>query len=92
MRILSGAAARARVRKIAARGSRYSEVEPLVRRIIADACQLPVVNQEIVVDAFESDRREWVPLKSIPDMVARGDVPAANMAAALLLLHNVRLG
>jgi histidinol dehydrogenase len=36
MRILSGAAARARVRKIAARGSRYSEVEPLVRRIIAD--------------------------------------------------------
>jgi hypothetical protein len=33
-----------------------------------------------------------VPLKSVPDMVARGDVPAANMAAALLLLHNVRLG
>jgi 8-oxo-dGTP pyrophosphatase MutT (NUDIX family) len=44
------------------------------------------------VDDFESDRREWVPLKSVPDMVARGDVPAANMAAALLLLHNVRLG
>jgi histidinol dehydrogenase len=36
MRILSGAAARARLRKIAARGSRYSEVEPFVRRIIAD--------------------------------------------------------
>lgn len=36
MRILSGAAARARVRKMAARGSRYVEVEPAVRRIIAD--------------------------------------------------------
>jgi len=36
MRILSGAAATARVRKMAARGSRYAEVEPLVRRIVAD--------------------------------------------------------
>lgn len=36
MRILSGTAAEARVRKIAARGSRYAEVEPVVRRIIAD--------------------------------------------------------
>jgi histidinol dehydrogenase len=36
MRILSGAAARASVRKMAARGSRYAEVEPAVRRIIAD--------------------------------------------------------
>ncbi len=36
MRVLSGAAARARVRKIAARGSQYAEVEPVVRRIIAD--------------------------------------------------------
>ena len=36
MRILCGAAAAARVRKIAARGSRYTEVEPAVRRIIAD--------------------------------------------------------
>jgi histidinol dehydrogenase len=36
MRILSGAAAAARVRKMAARGSRYAEVEPAVRRIIAD--------------------------------------------------------
>ena len=36
MRILSGAAAAARVRKMAARGSRYAEVEPVVRRIIAD--------------------------------------------------------
>jgi histidinol dehydrogenase len=35
MRILSGAAATARVRKMAARGSRYAEVEP-VRRIIAN--------------------------------------------------------
>jgi histidinol dehydrogenase len=34
MRILTGAAAAARVRKLAARGTRYSEVEPAVRRII----------------------------------------------------------
>jgi histidinol dehydrogenase len=36
MRILSWSAAIARVRKMAARGSRYAEVEPAVRRIIAD--------------------------------------------------------
>ncbi|MGA8488983.1 MAG: histidinol dehydrogenase [Terriglobales bacterium] len=36
MRILSGAAAAARVRKMASRGSRYTDVEPVVRRIIAD--------------------------------------------------------
>ncbi|WP_431991748.1 NUDIX hydrolase [Streptomyces albogriseolus] len=43
------------------------------------------------VDAFESDRREWVPLKAVPDLITRGEVPAANMAAALLLLHHLRL-
>ncbi|ARZ71012.1 NUDIX hydrolase [Streptomyces sp. HU2014] len=43
-------------------------------------------------DGFESDRREWVPLKLVPDMIGRGEVPAANMAAALLLLHHMRLG
>ncbi|AUH44306.1 MULTISPECIES: NUDIX domain-containing protein [Streptomyces] len=43
-------------------------------------------------DDFESDRREWVPLKGVPDMVGRGEVPAANMAAALLMLHHLRLG
>jgi histidinol dehydrogenase len=36
MHILSGAAARASVRKMASRESRYEEVEPAVRRIIAD--------------------------------------------------------
>jgi len=36
MRILSGAAAAARVHKLAARGSQYTQVEPAVRRIIAD--------------------------------------------------------
>jgi histidinol dehydrogenase len=36
MRILSGGAAAASVRKMAARGSRYAEVEPGVRRIVAD--------------------------------------------------------
>jgi 8-oxo-dGTP pyrophosphatase MutT (NUDIX family) len=44
------------------------------------------------VDDFESDRREWVPLKLVPDLVVRGEVPAANMAAALFLLHHLRLG
>ncbi|MGD3108480.1 NUDIX domain-containing protein [Streptomyces sp. YGL11-2] len=43
-------------------------------------------------DDFESDRREWVSLKLVPDMVGRGEVPAANMAAALLMLHHIRLG
>lgn len=36
MRILSGAAAAARVWKIAARASRYAEVEPLVNRIVTN--------------------------------------------------------
>jgi histidinol dehydrogenase len=39
MRILSSAAAKAKVRKVAARGSRYAEVETVVRRIIADVRQ-----------------------------------------------------
>ncbi|MFI1960958.1 NUDIX hydrolase [Streptomyces althioticus] len=43
------------------------------------------------VDAFESDRREWVHLKVVPDLITRGEVPAASMAAALLLLHHLRL-
>ncbi|MEV7420359.1 NUDIX domain-containing protein [Streptomyces sp. NPDC089919] len=43
-------------------------------------------------DDFESSRREWVPLKQVPDLVARGEVPAAGMAAGLLLLHHLRLG
>ncbi|MFE7131394.1 NUDIX hydrolase [Streptomyces sp. NPDC057638] len=40
-------------------------------------------------DDFESARREWVPLKQVPDMIARGEIPAANMAAGLLLLHHL---
>jgi histidinol dehydrogenase len=36
MRILTGAAAATKVRKMAARGSRYAEVETVVRRILAD--------------------------------------------------------
>jgi histidinol dehydrogenase len=36
MRIFSGAAAEARVRKLAARGSRYEEIEGVVRRVVAD--------------------------------------------------------
>ncbi|MFG3498464.1 NUDIX domain-containing protein [Streptomyces sp. NPDC047928] len=44
------------------------------------------------VDDFESSRREWIPLKLVPDMIARGEVPAAGMAAGLLMLHHLRLG
>ncbi|MCQ6554243.1 NUDIX domain-containing protein [Streptomyces sp. C10-9-1] len=43
-------------------------------------------------DAFESSRRDWVPLKAVPELVARGEVPAANSAAGLLLLHHLVLG
>ncbi|MEU4267534.1 NUDIX hydrolase [Streptomyces sp. NPDC026092] len=43
-------------------------------------------------DDFESSRREWIPLKLIPDMISRGEIPAANMAAGLLMLHHLRLG
>ncbi|MER7953461.1 NUDIX domain-containing protein [Streptomyces sp. NPDC096030] len=43
-------------------------------------------------DDFESSRREWIPLKLIPDMITRGEIPAANMAAGLLMLHHLRLG
>jgi len=39
---------------------------------------------------FESDRIEWVPLKDAPDMIARGEVRAANTAAGLMLLHRLR--
>jgi 8-oxo-dGTP pyrophosphatase MutT (NUDIX family) len=43
-------------------------------------------------DDFESERREWVSLKDIPDLVARGEIRASNAAAALLMLHHMRLG
>ncbi|MEU0694305.1 NUDIX hydrolase [Streptomyces niveus] len=43
-------------------------------------------------DDFESSRREWIPLRLVPEMIAHGQVPAANMAAGLLMLHHLRLG
>ncbi|AEN08931.1 MULTISPECIES: NUDIX domain-containing protein [unclassified Streptomyces] len=43
-------------------------------------------------DGIESSRREWVPLKLVPDLVARGEIPAANMAAGLLMLRHLLLG
>ncbi|QNE78365.1 NUDIX domain-containing protein [Streptomyces finlayi] len=43
-------------------------------------------------DDFESSRRAWVPLKLVPDLIARGEIPAAGMAAGLLMLHHLRLG
>ncbi|MFC5910237.1 NUDIX hydrolase [Streptacidiphilus monticola] len=43
-------------------------------------------------DDFESERREWVPLSQVPSLVAKGEVKSANAVAALLLLHQQRLG
>lgn len=42
------------------------------------------------VDDFESDSRHWVPLKQVPNLIARGDIRSANAVAALLLLRDMR--
>jgi hypothetical protein len=39
-------------------------------------------------DAFESTKREWIPLGQVPHLVSTGGIRAANAAAALLLLHD----
>ncbi|TDD50065.1 NUDIX hydrolase [Kribbella antibiotica] len=44
------------------------------------------------VDDFESERREWVPLKQVPDLVRGGAIRSANTVAALLLLQHQRTG
>ncbi|MFB6722896.1 NUDIX hydrolase [Kribbella sp. NPDC056345] len=44
------------------------------------------------MDDFESDRREWLPLKQVPDLVSGGAIRSANTVAALLLLHHMRAG
>jgi 8-oxo-dGTP pyrophosphatase MutT (NUDIX family) len=41
-------------------------------------------------DDFESERREWVPLSRVPELIARGEVRSANAVAALLMLHRMR--
>jgi 8-oxo-dGTP pyrophosphatase MutT (NUDIX family) len=41
-------------------------------------------------DDFESERREWVPLAAVPELVAKGEIRSANAVAALLLLHHLR--
>jgi hypothetical protein len=43
-------------------------------------------------DDFESDRREWVPLASVPSLIERGEIRSANAVAALLLLHHIHAG
>ena len=43
-------------------------------------------------DDFESERREWLPLKETPDLIGRGEVPAANTTAALLMLYRLHFG
>jgi 8-oxo-dGTP pyrophosphatase MutT (NUDIX family) len=40
------------------------------------------------VDAFGSDRVDWVPLADIPKLVGQGDVVSATTIAALLYLHS----
>lgn len=42
-------------------------------------------------DDFESSRRDWVPLKEVPDMVQRGQIASANAVAALLMLYHLRV-
>jgi len=42
-------------------------------------------------DDFESERREWVPLSRVPELIAAGQVRSANAVAALLMLHHMRL-
>ncbi|MFF1819294.1 NUDIX hydrolase [Kribbella sp. NPDC058245] len=44
------------------------------------------------VDDFESDRREWVSLERVPEMVRGGAIRSANTVAALMLLHHMRKG
>lgn len=41
-------------------------------------------------DDFESERREWVPLSLVPELVAKGSVRSANAVSALLMLHQMR--
>lgn len=48
--------------------------------------------REVPVDDFESQRREWVPLAKVPELIARGEVRSANAVAALLMLHHLRIG
>ena len=43
-------------------------------------------------DDFESERREWVPLARVPELIAKGEVRSASTVAALLLLRQLRLG
>jgi 8-oxo-dGTP pyrophosphatase MutT (NUDIX family) len=42
-------------------------------------------------DDFESERREWVPLARVPELVGKGEIRSANAVAALLLLHQQRM-
>ncbi|GHJ40517.1 hypothetical protein Sm713_61260 [Streptomyces sp. TS71-3] len=43
-------------------------------------------------DAFESARREWVPLAKVPELIEQGAIRSANAVSALLMLHRMRLG
>lgn len=48
--------------------------------------------RDVPVDAIESARREWVPLETVPALIAGGEIRSANAVAALLMLHHRRLG
>ncbi|MFC9688842.1 NUDIX hydrolase [Kribbella sp. NPDC056951] len=41
-------------------------------------------------DDFESERREWVPLKRVPELIDEHAIPAANTLSALMRLHHLR--
>jgi 8-oxo-dGTP pyrophosphatase MutT (NUDIX family) len=40
-------------------------------------------------DAFESERVDWVPLASIPELIQKGEIRAANTVATLLMLRDL---
>ncbi|MFE0423917.1 NUDIX hydrolase, partial [Streptomyces sp. NPDC058953] len=43
-------------------------------------------------DDFESSRREWVPLKAIPELIARGRVPGGANGVGVDVLSDMRVG
>jgi len=84
MRILSGAIAAARVRKMAARGVQYTQVEPSVRRIIADV-------RKHGDRAVRKYAERWDELsKQEPLRVAQDEINSAWKSASAELRNSLR--
>lgn len=43
------------------------------------------------VDEIESSKRDWIPLRDIPDLISIAEIRSADTIAGLLLLHHQRL-